>query len=75
MGAEEFHTLVLDGIPCFGASNINGAYRFVTLIDVSSSPKINMKVDPIDKIDLTGFFSFLVGYLFVYFVCWLLGHV
>ncbi|KAG6424254.1 hypothetical protein SASPL_114669 [Salvia splendens] len=32
---EKFHTLALDGVPIFGASNRTAAYRFVTLVDVS----------------------------------------
>ncbi|KAG6421223.1 hypothetical protein SASPL_117773 [Salvia splendens] len=31
---EKFHTLALDGVPIFGASNRTAAYRFVTLVDV-----------------------------------------
>lgn len=32
--AECFHTLALEGVPTFGASNRTAAYRFVTLVDV-----------------------------------------
>ncbi|MCO5582007.1 hypothetical protein L7F22_035897 [Adiantum nelumboides] len=31
---NKFHTLALEGIPCFGSHNRNAASRFVTLIDV-----------------------------------------
>ncbi|CAI7916584.1 unnamed protein product [Closterium sp. NIES-54] len=32
---KNFHTIAMEGIPIFGASNRGAAYRFVTLIDVS----------------------------------------
>ncbi|KAH9304161.1 hypothetical protein KI387_008565, partial [Taxus chinensis] len=31
---KHFHTLVLEGVPIFGAHNRTAAYRFVTLVDV-----------------------------------------
>lgn len=34
--SEKFHTLALDGVPIFGLSNRTAAYRFVTLVDVST---------------------------------------
>lgn len=34
--AEKFHTLALEGVPVFGLHNRSAAYRFVTLVDVSS---------------------------------------
>lgn len=33
---EKYHTLALEGVPIFGLHNRTAAYRFVTLVDVSS---------------------------------------
>ncbi|CAI5499176.1 unnamed protein product [Closterium sp. Naga37s-1] len=39
---KNFHTLAMEGIPVFGASNRGAAYRFVTLIDVMYEHKTRL---------------------------------
>jgi predicted ATPase len=41
--AENFHTLALDNVPIFGAHNRTSAYRFVTLVDVSSQFSMSLE--------------------------------
>ncbi|KAJ4782852.1 Lactation elevated protein 1 [Rhynchospora pubera] len=39
---KKFHTLALEGVPKFGASNRTAAYRFVTLVDVMYENKARL---------------------------------
>ncbi|CAI5976808.1 unnamed protein product [Closterium sp. NIES-65] len=39
---KNFHTIAMEGIPIFGASNRGAAYRFVTLIDVMYEHKTRL---------------------------------
>ncbi len=37
-----FHTLLVDGVPCFSAANRAAAYRLVTLVDVAYEQRVRL---------------------------------
>ena len=39
---QQFHTLVVDGVPQFHAGNRSTAYRFVTLVDVVYEERVRL---------------------------------
>lgn len=39
---DDFHTILVDGVPIFGAATRSGAYRFVTLVDVAYEERVRL---------------------------------